>query len=461
MALDVVANTAKGTELPHMLTRSALRATIVFVAALVLSVFIVGGSAANANPVIVIDVDSGKVLFSDRATDPWYPASITKLMTTYVALQAVQSGRVKMDTLLTVSQASASLPPSKIGFKPGTQVRLDNALKIIMVKSANDIANTIAEGVGGSTDNFVAMMNRTAQQLGMINTRFVNPHGLPDERQQTSARDMAILGRALILQYPEQNSLFHIGAIQLGRRVMHNTNGLIGRYPGADGMKTGFICASGFNVVATATRGNKQLLTVILGAHSANERTLLAANLFDKGFSTTSFLSPSLESLPSSNTVTPPNLRSLICEKRGPLSEDEDGAVTTNGNSDTNLATFFGSSALAFSDGNATPRATLGPRAKTQPELVWTGLTPPASREQAIAADTPKTKPLKGKATAAKSPSPLPKAAINSDQKIKPGTKMSTSVKPVTGPNDKKASTAKPPSRPVKLVAPAPIISTE
>lgn len=459
--------------MPYKLARSALRMAVVMIAAAVLPVFMVGSSTAiAANPVVVIDVDSGKVLFSDRATDPWYPASITKLMTTYVALQAIQGGRIKSDTLLTVSAASASLPPSKIGFKPGTQVRLDNALKIIMVKSANDIANTIAEGVGGSTENFIAMMNRTAQQLGMVNTRFVNPHGLPDERQQTSARDMALLGRALILQFPEHNSLFHIGAIQLGRRVMHNTNGLIGRYPGADGMKTGFICASGFNVVATATRGNKQLLAVILGAPSANERTLMAASLFDKGFSSGTMFSPSLESLPSSNTVTPPNLRSLICDRKGPLSEDEDGAVTTNGNSDAHLATFFGSSALAFSDSSAgSAHVALPPRAKTQPELVWAGLTPPASREQAVAADTPKTKPLKGKTNTAvvKTKVALPQSAISPETKLKPGARMTTSVKPVSvdrkavGTKTSASAPAKPASKakPVKLVAPAPVISAE
>jgi len=358
---------------------------------------------ARANPAIVIDVDSGKVLFSEQATAPWYPASITKLMTAYVALKAVRDGSVRMESLLTVSKNSSSLPPSKMGFKPGTQVRLDNALKMIMVKSANDVANTIAEGVGGSTDRFVAMMNNSAAYLGMHDTHFVNPHGLPNTAQQTSARDMAILGRTLLLEFPEYSDLFHIGAIQLGKRVMHNTNGLIGRYPGADGMKTGFICASGFNVVATATRGNKQLLAVILGAHSANERTLIAANLFDKGFSSSTFMSPTLDSLPSSNHLSPPNLRSVICEKSGPLGEDEDGSVTVNtGNSDSNIASFFGSSAMAYA-GNDNGRISLGPRAKAVPELVWVGLNPPSSREQAAADDEPRTKPMKGKAATAKS----------------------------------------------------------
>ena len=119
----------------------------------------------------------------------------------------------------------------------------------------------------------------------MRESRFANPHGLPDERNQTSARDMAILARALLREFPEYSDLFHIGAIQFGRRVMRNTNGLIGRYPGADGMKTGFICSSGFNVVASATRNGRHLITVVLGAPSANERTIKAAELFDRGFS--------------------------------------------------------------------------------------------------------------------------------------------------------------------------------
>ncbi|MEN3931574.1 D-alanyl-D-alanine carboxypeptidase family protein [Microvirga sp. W0021] len=357
---------------------------------------------SNANPAIVIDVDSGRVLYSDQATDPWYPASITKLMTAYVAMKAVRDGRLNMDSLLTVSQASAKLPPSKMGFKPGSNIRLDNALKIIMVKSANDVANTIAEGVGGTTDNFVAMMNQQAQRLGMYSTRFVNPHGLPDNRQQTSARDMAILGRTMILEFPEYNYLFHIGAIQYGKRVMYNTNGLIGRYAGADGMKTGFICASGFNVVATATRGNTQLLTVVLGAHSANERTLQAAYLFDKGFSSSGFMSSSLDSLPASSSVTPPNLRSQICDKSGPLAEDEDGAITTNGNSDSFAATAsFGSGTMAYAD-SASAKVTLGKRAKAIPEKVWLGMTPSSVPEEPDVAKKPKAKPLKGAAPAKK-----------------------------------------------------------
>src|SRR5215213_2452729 len=185
-------------ELTRMTAGRALR-LIAF-----LSAALAGGSALADGPAVVVEVESGRVLHAERATDPWYPASITKLMTTYVALDQVRQGRAKMDHLLTVSETAAALPPSKMAFKPGTQIRLDNALRIIMVKSANDIAATIADNLGGSIDGFAARMNQAAADLGMRESHFVNPHGLPDERQQTSARDMAILARALIRQFPEQ-----------------------------------------------------------------------------------------------------------------------------------------------------------------------------------------------------------------------------------------------------------------
>src|SRR5215218_338687 len=302
-------------------------------------VSILGGAALANSPALVVDVDSGRVLHAERATDPWFPASITKLMTTYVALDLVRQGRASMDQLLSVTEDAAALPPSKMAFKPGTQVRLDNALRIIMVKSANDIAATIADNLGGSIDGFAARMNQAAADLGMRESHFVNPHGLPDERQQTSARDMAILARALIRQFPEQEELFHIGAIQFGRRVMRNTNGLIGRYPGADGMKTGFICASGFNVVATAKRGGRKLIVVVFGSRSGMVRSEKAAQLFEKGFNSggLSWLMPSLGTVDALQAVAaaPPNLRDEMCGKhrKRPAAEESDDEEATQANS--------------------------------------------------------------------------------------------------------------------------------
>ena len=172
-------------------------------------------SAAANGPSLVVDLDSGKVVHQDRPTTPWYPASVTKLMTVYVALQAIREGKASLDTVLTVSPEAAAMPPSKMGFRPGTEITLDNALKIIMVKSANDVSVTIAEGLAGSVEGFAERMNAASRGLGMKESRWVNPHGLPDDAQQTSARDMAILARALLRDFPEHRSLFQIEAIQL------------------------------------------------------------------------------------------------------------------------------------------------------------------------------------------------------------------------------------------------------
>src|SRR3954465_6463762 len=304
-----------------MLARRAVR-----FAAFALSALWAGAVSAAA-PALVVDVDSGKVLYAERATDPWFPASITKLMTPYVALDMVRSGRASMDQLLALSPEAAAQPPSKMGFKPGTQLTLDNALKIIMVKLANDIAWMIGENLGGSVENFSAMMNETAARLGMRESRWVNPNGPPDGRQQPSARGMAILGRALLRDFPDNKDLFSISAIKFGRRVMANHNGLLGRYPGVDGMKTGFICSSGFNVVASATRGGRRLITVVMGSPNAKERTLKAADLFERGFPLPSWGGRAGGELPASNLIAPPNLRPLICERRGPPPQEDSEAV--------------------------------------------------------------------------------------------------------------------------------------
>src|SRR3954447_24814535 len=336
------------------------------------------GAAAAASPALVVDVDSGKVLYAQRATDPWFPASITKLMTTYVALDMVRSGRASMDQLVTVSPEAAAQPPSKMGFKPGTQLTLDNALKIIMVKSANDIAATIAENLGGSVEGFAAMMNETAARIGMRESRWVNPHGLPDEGQQTSARDMAILGRALLRDFPDNKDLFSISAIKFGRRVMANHNGLLGRYPGVDGMKTGFICSSGFNVVASATRGGRRLITVVMGSPNAKERTLRAADLFERGFAFAGWGGQTVEELPASSLAAPPNLRPQICGGGAPPQEDSEAVVagTAGGNQD---GAQLPAPTLAFAGVGAKPdwkNQALPPRAPLQPVLVWIGRDP-------------------------------------------------------------------------------------
>ena len=271
---------------------------------------------SQATPSLVIDVASGAVLAQDQATTSWYPASLTKLMTTYVALSAVREGRLTMDTPVMMSPRAARMAPSKMGFRPGAEVTLQNALIMLMVKSANDIAVAIAEGVSGSVEAFADEMNRHSAALGMTSSSWVNPNGLPDSRQVTSARDLAILGRALLLQFPEYAGLYNIGAMQFGNRIEQNHNGLIGRYPGADGMKTGFTCAAGFNVVASATHGGQRLIAVILGAPSAAARTAKAAALLDRAFQTGGAMT-SLASLPSAGPTAAPDMRDSVCRHRG------------------------------------------------------------------------------------------------------------------------------------------------
>ncbi len=294
---------------------TCLASTLAIVGAIVGT--LAAGHPARAEALLLIDADSGKVLEGENATYPWYPASVTKLMTTYVTLKALREGRLTLDTLITVSPNAVAQQPSKMGFRTGTQLTVDNTLKMMLVHSANDMAVVLAEGVSGSIDKFSDEMNAAARRLGMTQTSYVNPNGLPADEQITSARDLAILARALIKEFPEFDLYWHIGSIRLGKRVYRNTNRLIDQYPGADGMKTGFICASGFNLVATATRGNKRLIAVVLGASSSGMRATRAAQLLERGFAS----NPLSWLMPSGSTVdqlvpiaaSPPNLREDIC----------------------------------------------------------------------------------------------------------------------------------------------------
>jgi|HubBroStandDraft_6_1064221.scaffolds.fasta_scaffold145371_1 D-alanyl-D-alanine carboxypeptidase len=278
------------------------------------AVLALGAASAQATPYLVVDADSDQVLMQNEATAPWYPASLTKLMTVYVALDAVRTGKLTLDTPLIMSARAARMPPSKMGFRPGTQVTLDNALKMLMVKSPNDVAVMVAEGVSGSVEAFADDMNADAQRLGMHESHFVNPNGLHNPDHVSSARDMAIVARALLREFPDHADLFSIGALQLGRQYIPNHNGLLGRYPGADGMKTGFTCPAGFNVVASANHGGRRLIVVVLGAPSARLRNQEAADLFDRGFASGGGAG-SPESLPSGSGAAR-NMRADVCLHR-------------------------------------------------------------------------------------------------------------------------------------------------
>jgi len=294
----------------HLLEKRIFRGLVALASVLPIAF----AAPAQATPSVVIDVASGQILEQEGATAVWYPASVTKLMTVYVALDAVRQGRLTFDTPLVVSARAARMAPSKMGFRPGSEVTLRNALVMLMVKSANDVAVTVAEGVSGSVEAFADEMNKASAALGMRESNWVNPNGLPDAQHVTSARDLAILGRALLLNFPESAGLYNIGAMQLGGRITANHNGMLGRYPGADGMKTGFTCPAGYNLVASATHGGQKLIAVVLGAPTPASRTAKTAALLDRAFQTGSPMG-ALESLPA-GAGAPPDMRDTVCRHR-------------------------------------------------------------------------------------------------------------------------------------------------
>jgi D-alanyl-D-alanine carboxypeptidase len=241
---------------------------------------------AAANPVVVVDVASGRVIAHQEAFRKWYPASLTKLMTAYVTFQAIRRGQVSLDSVVVMSKHAADQPASKMYFKPGSKLTLDSALKLLLVKSANDVAVAIAETVGGTEGAFVAQMNAEAQRLGLFSTRFINPNGLPGKGQYSTARDLALLAAAIRREFPEHAGYFSLEGVTTGKKDYPNFNMLIGRFPGADGMKTGYICASGFNQIASATRNGRTVISVVLGAESLGARTDMSADLLQKALTT-------------------------------------------------------------------------------------------------------------------------------------------------------------------------------
>ncbi len=258
---------------------------------LILGVFGAGQAGAQSSglgrydgPNITVDIGSGRVLSANRAFDAWYPASTTKLMTAYVVFQAVQQGRITMRSPVVISANAAAQPPSKAGLRVGQTLTIETALRVLMVKSANDIAVALAESVSGSEPAFITEMNDAARRLGMSRSTFTNPHGLPDRGQVTTAYDLVLLTLGLMRDYPQHNDFYNMGAVTLGQARWVNHNLLLQRYRGAFGFKTGYICDSGFNLVAGAQRGGRTLLTVTLGARSGLERAAASAHQLDEGF---------------------------------------------------------------------------------------------------------------------------------------------------------------------------------
>ena len=233
---------------------------------------------------IVIDAATGEVLFARHADSRRYPASLTKMMTLYLTFEALSQGKANLNDVLTISPRAASQPPSKLGLAAGQTITLDNAMRATAVRSANDMALAIGEHIGGSEARFTNMMTMKAEQLGMTQTRYVTANGLPDARQLTSARDQAILARAIMRDFPQYYSYFGLHDWAYNGRTYRNTNGLLPTGRGYDGMKTGYTNASGYNLAASAVRDGRRLITIVLGGRSTASRNAHVAELMDTGF---------------------------------------------------------------------------------------------------------------------------------------------------------------------------------
>ncbi len=271
-----------------------------FVAATLLLVF-VAGCTTSAPPdsvlavpapqqkyaALVVDAGSGKTLFEVSSTAQRYPASLTKMMTLYLLFEALDSGRITKATQIPVSDNAARQPPTKLRFRRGESIDVDSAIRAIVVKSANDVAVAVAEYLGGSEDRFAAMMTSKARQIGMGGTVFRNASGLPDGGQHTTARDMAVLGQALRARFPQHFHYFSESDFMFRGRLVRGHNDMLGRVRGVDGIKTGYIRASGFNIVTSYDAGGRKLIVVVMGADSARQRNDHVEALIQRSLSPT------------------------------------------------------------------------------------------------------------------------------------------------------------------------------
>jgi D-alanyl-D-alanine carboxypeptidase len=269
----------------HMRGRHPARLGLLIIAALWMLVAVPLSVRAAPYAALVMDARTGEVLHARNADTRLHPASLTKMMTLYIAFEAIKRGEITLDTDIRVSRNAAAEPPSKLGLKEGQRIKLRYCIRAAAVKSANDCATAIGEAIEGSEAKFARRMNRTAKALGMTRTTFKNANGLTENGHLSTARDMTLLGRHLLFDYPEYYNLFSRRSTDAGLREVSNTNRrLLDAYKGADGIKTGYTRAAGFNLVASAERGNERVIATVFGGRSSASRNAKVAELLDLGF---------------------------------------------------------------------------------------------------------------------------------------------------------------------------------
>ncbi len=294
----------------------------VFLAGIVVALVVQAGSAfaqigSDRYSSIVVDARTGRELSSVNADELRHPASLTKMMTLYMTFEALRDRRISLGTMVPVSPHAASMEPSKLGLMPTTKLTVEQAILGLVTKSANDAASALGELLGGQEDSFAQIMTLRARALGMTRTTFRNASGLPDPDQVTSARDMATLGRRLIADFPAQYRYFSTPSFRFHGKVIANHDHLLETYPGADGIKTGFVTASGFNLVTSAVHSDVRLVGVVMGASRAVERDLHMAVLLNQGFEMLDVASPTMTAhrdsrpvlIPAANAAPQPSAR--------------------------------------------------------------------------------------------------------------------------------------------------------
>jgi D-alanyl-D-alanine carboxypeptidase len=264
---------------------SSARFGLFFVAAFWLLVVVPISAMAAPYAAYVVDARTGKVLHSQNSNTRLHPASLTKMMTLYIAFEAIKRGELSLDTKVTISKKAAAEPPSKLGLRAGQKIALRYLIRGAAVKSANDAATAIGEAISGSEAKFARRMNRTAKALGMTRTTFKNMHGLTEAGHLSTAHDMTIMGRHLLYDFPEYYNLFSRITADAGvRKVSHTNRRFLNSYKGADGIKTGYTRAAGFNLTASAERGNERIIVTVFGGKSTTSRNAKVAELMDLGF---------------------------------------------------------------------------------------------------------------------------------------------------------------------------------
>jgi D-alanyl-D-alanine carboxypeptidase len=299
-----------------------MRRGTAFATLLLLAALLPGQVAAG--PALVVEVSNSKVLYAEDADNQWHPASLTKIMTAYLVFEALKAGKLEPKSKISCSATANMQPPSKVGLPVGGEMTVDQGLQALIIKSANDVAVMLAEAVAGNEAAFVDKMNATAKRLGMDRTVFVNPNGLPAPAQVTTARDLAKLARAVINDFPEYAHYWAKPEMRLGKIRLVTHNGLLRSFEGADGMKTGFTCDSGFNLVATASRDGRRIIAVVLGDNSSGERNVRAASLLEHGFQQHGwkqlFNSTTLDNMPLATAATVKSVRNDVvswgCKER-------------------------------------------------------------------------------------------------------------------------------------------------